>query len=566
MDSFKAVEAIESQEDAITEQAEQQVEVEIEQAESEAVEQDNQAETLGVVDDVETKPVQEGIKLDDILYGQREVTQVPVDEINVQLPGYEQFKQDADPETGEVSGQELTGRVVDIDMKPIIVLQLNNGQKVVVTGRHRLGLFKRNGEKTIPSRIIYESEGVTPQMARAIDAISNILDQQGTIDDYIKYFTETSITEEEAKPLLDRAKARTAYSIFKDSSPVTRGAIDFDGTNPNGISPEQAGVISHYAPMSESKAFGEAQAMGVRAAKRGMKPRALGGYMQALVRNARIQAEQAAGPQMNQMDMFSGTEWDIGDADSIASKEGVYTQEKAKEFARLRTVLSNAVSKPDSLVLTPQQAKELGIKDKTDKKQLRDAWSEADRKARYWDRGLLELEDMIAMRKDLGLSTEGLDGKPVPASTGGLGLFDKPVDKPRPQKLKAPEKTVEKTTPKKIGPKDEGFKLDSLTGEELAAQREAETQRREDAEKRTRDKDYIQQKQDAPLNEKSARDLDMQQDGLEGIETDTPLFNRPRSEEAQAGTKPKPRKLGPKQSDVIPKSPDGNYQIYKNRA
>ena len=173
----------------ITEQAEQQIEVEIEQAESEAVEQDNQAETLGVVDDVETKPVQEGIKLDDILYGQREVTQVPVDEINVQLPGYEQFKQDADPETGEVAGQELTGDIVDLDAKPIIVLQLNDGRKVVVTGRHRLALYKRNGIKTIPARVIYESEGVTPDISRAIDAISNILDEKGTISDYIKFFS-----------------------------------------------------------------------------------------------------------------------------------------------------------------------------------------------------------------------------------------------------------------------------------------------------------------------------------------------------------------------------------------
>lgn len=132
----------------------------------------------------------------DVFYGPdsgtAETEQVPVASISVN-DRIKQFKRDADPETGIVEGDKLSGQWSDEFGQPIRLMRFKDGHLEVITGRHRLELAKRNGMDTIPARIYNETDGMTVDLAKAIDAIENIQAGKGSETDFITFFIKSHL-------------------------------------------------------------------------------------------------------------------------------------------------------------------------------------------------------------------------------------------------------------------------------------------------------------------------------------------------------------------------------------
>lgn len=142
--------------------------------------------------------------------------EIPVDELSLSQD-VPQFKSGANDE-GVV--EALGGKFDRTGVAPIIVWERKDGRKEVISGRHRLELAKRSGEKTIPSQVVREADGFTVQQAAILDAELNLRDGQGQVKDYVNYFQADKITKEEAlsRGLLARATGKRAYAIATDGS------------------------------------------------------------------------------------------------------------------------------------------------------------------------------------------------------------------------------------------------------------------------------------------------------------------------------------------------------------
>jgi hypothetical protein len=130
------------------------------------------------------------------------------------------FKENADPQTGVVKGEALQGQVDRRGMAPIVAWRRLNGDVEVISGRHRLDLFRRNQVGTIPTQIFNEADGFSIQDALTLDAELNIRDGQGTIKDYADYFRNSDIGEQQAtqRGLLSRQKGISGFAIGKGGS------------------------------------------------------------------------------------------------------------------------------------------------------------------------------------------------------------------------------------------------------------------------------------------------------------------------------------------------------------
>jgi hypothetical protein len=131
------------------------------------------------------------------------------------------FKENANPDTGVVRGQEIQG---NIDMRAfghLMIWQRNNGANELISGRHRFDAAKRNRLDTVPAYVMREADGFTKPMAMALDAELNILDEKGEVKDYANYFRNTTITEDKAaqRGLLSRAKGISGFRIGTGAGP-----------------------------------------------------------------------------------------------------------------------------------------------------------------------------------------------------------------------------------------------------------------------------------------------------------------------------------------------------------
>lgn len=164
----------------------------------------------------------------DVFYGpdsgSAETVQVPVSSISVN-DRIKQFKRDADPETGIVEGDKLSGQWSDEFGQPIRLMRFKDGHLEVITGRHRLELAKRNGMDTIPARIYNETDGMTVDLAKAIDAIENIQAGKGSETDFITFFI---------KSLLDR-RIIDALQLNTSENPQIKAAWDIATKGVNGL-------------------------------------------------------------------------------------------------------------------------------------------------------------------------------------------------------------------------------------------------------------------------------------------------------------------------------------------
>ena len=228
--------------------------------------------------------------------GEFPIRPVPLSEIKLSkdVPN---FKEDSDPATGEVRGQELGGKFDKLGTGPIVLWRRKNGDLEVISGRHRLALARRSGETDIRSQIVDESAGFTLPMAMSLDAALNIREGQGTTRDYVKFFNNSEISREAAQMggLLARAKGKTGWAIGKDASPDVLALYKAEK-----LSEAKAAAIAQAAPGNH-----DLQRVGLRAAQDGATPAEI---------TARMEAASAAGKgratRASQSDFFSDTALD----------------------------------------------------------------------------------------------------------------------------------------------------------------------------------------------------------------------------------------------------------------
>ncbi len=182
-----------------------------------------------------------------------DVIQTPVNELSLSsdIP---QFKSGSDSD-GVV--EPLTGKFDPVGMSPIQVWVRKDGRKEIITGRHRFDLAKRSGISNIPAQYHFESKGFTADDGKRLDAILNIREDKGQVEDYVELFKQDGITESEAKQygLLDRATGRTAYKIANSAVNET-----IEAQRSGRISSQAAEAIADAAPNNE-----KLQVLGIKA-------------------------------------------------------------------------------------------------------------------------------------------------------------------------------------------------------------------------------------------------------------------------------------------------------------
>lgn len=176
-------------------------------------------------------------------YENAPVVEMPLDKLKLSAD-VPNFKEGAD-ENGVVSGQRLQGKYERVGTAPIVVWERENGDTEVITGRHRLDLARRSGEKSIPAYVVREADGFTVDDARTFDAESNIRDGMGTVRDYAHFFRNKDIDEAEAsgKGLLSREKGKRGWAIGK----FAEDNLYWLYRN-GGISEERAAAVARGAP------------------------------------------------------------------------------------------------------------------------------------------------------------------------------------------------------------------------------------------------------------------------------------------------------------------------------
>lgn len=413
------------------------------------------AET-GESEDVVKKPVASRTVIEKMTE-QAPVQELPVSEVfndDTRIPN---FKEGANPETGEV--EPLQGEPYDLVSNPIVVMEFKDGKKVVVTGRHRLALYKRAGREKIAARVIREADGWTVQDAKMIDSIGNIIDEKGSVKDYVKYFEDARPSREaaEAGGFLARPKGKLAFGIYEGATEDTRSAIDWEGGGADGmISVEQAGIIAEAAPRNGNPRNKALQRILVKKALDGLRGKKLGILARSLAEEVKNQKEPASAGGEMQLDLFSSPE----DQALLAmeDKRADYRTRKSQEYGRIAEVLRTAMAKGGKLDLNDEYARELGITDPKDRNQLAAARDKAVERANYWENAVrLDEADKTAMDAEIGASAKKTETKKTEVSERLKAIkekkpkskAEKPAQKPAEKPpVSAPQQAEVKTPPK----------------------------------------------------------------------------------------------------------------------
>jgi hypothetical protein len=245
------------------------------------------------------------------------------------------FKKGADPETGVLAGQRLEGTYQKLGTGPITVWRRKNGRLEVISGRHRLDLARRSGEKTIPAQVVDEAKGFTRDMALTFDAEANIRDGQGSVEDYAHYFKNTPQLSEEAagaRGLLSRAKGKAGWDLGRNA------ADDLQALWQAGkISEAQALAITRAAPGNDA-----AQRIGSKFALQGKPADFLHHVVKAALAESRG-SERA-------LDLFG--------SDDSALKA---MEEQAKRAASIQGKIRSQIQAVSGAAKNPETAKEMGV-------------------------------------------------------------------------------------------------------------------------------------------------------------------------------------------------------------
>ena len=141
----------------------------------------------------------------------KEVVEAPIEEIAIS-EDVPQFKEGANVK-GVV--EPLGGKFERTGVAPVQIWVREDGRKEVISGRHRLDLAERSGEKTIPAQYHYESEGFGADQAAVLDAMLNIREGQGKVKDYVDFIKATKPRKQEAESqgILARQTGKRAFTI-----------------------------------------------------------------------------------------------------------------------------------------------------------------------------------------------------------------------------------------------------------------------------------------------------------------------------------------------------------------
>lgn len=263
------------------------------------------------------------------------VVETPLDAITLSedVPN---FKKNASDATGVVQGNELAGKYNRLGTGNIVLWQRNNGALEVISGRHRLDLARRTGEKSIPSQIVREAEGFSIQDAMTLDAELNIRDGQGEVNDYATYFknSDTTLQGAEEGGLLARAKGRSGWALGKSASNDLYALYQAGG-----IKETHAVAIATAAPGDA-----ETQQAGISVALKGMKADVIPGYL------GYIKASKDLAAQGTQGDLF-------GTSDAALQKG----EEIAKAAASRVREINEQIAAVQSAAKRPAAAAKLGV-------------------------------------------------------------------------------------------------------------------------------------------------------------------------------------------------------------
>ena len=281
------------------------------------------------------------------------VVDIKVDDLQIDVARF-QPKGEADPTTGVV--KQLKGTYNPLAGGNLLVWEDSKGVQWLMHGHHRLDLAKREGEATVPVQVIREVDGNTAADARAMAADINILNETGEVKDFAEYFRTGNYTEKSASDagLLAREKGRAAFTIGAYSEDPLYALYRRGGDD--GISQGKAEAIAGAAHDGD-KGYNEAlQAAGIKIAQDRISPDELRARVEIIKRRV-----PEAGKGENQMTLFAEPDQSVLDQEKRVAKA---VKDRIDGLVKSVSILGHAASKPKSLVLTSEQAKEFGIKDK----------------------------------------------------------------------------------------------------------------------------------------------------------------------------------------------------------
>lgn len=317
-----------------------------------------------------------------------------------------QFKSGASEDTGVV--EPLGGTFDRRGVGPIQVWRRKDGRMEVISGRHRLDLARRSGEKTIPAQVYDESAGFNADQAAILDAELNIRDGQGKVKDYVQYF-QSGITEKEAESrgLLARSTGRRAYAIATAGSPELIAAHQADR-----LSDEAAVQVAQAAPKNEALQ------------NLGMKLLADGRPINIAV-NTMHAAKAIRGPAAENGDLFGFDDSAIQDAIKMAGVAAREQRSLSERIAAIRGASKRPeLARKEGVDVRDPKALEARLRELNAEKARWDNWSSHSdlvAKARE-EAGLEALPEHPAAHGDFALEQPlaGEDHHEAPASQSGL--------------------------------------------------------------------------------------------------------------------------------------------------
>lgn len=254
----------------------------------------------------------------------KEVVEAPIEEITIS-EDVPQFKEGANVK-GVV--EPLGGKFERTGVAPIQIWVRDDGRKEVISGRHRLDLAERSGEKTIPAQYHYESEGFGADQAAVLDAMLNIREGQGKVKDYVDFIKATKPRKQEAESqgILARQTGKRAFTIATEGS----DALITSHRNDQ-LSDEAATRISEAAPRNE-----KLQSVGIKAIQDG-KSIAVAENMVKAVKTMTDETAQGSG------DLFGFDDSAMVEAENLA-KAAV---KKQNEIQKTLSAVQGAAKRPE---------------------------------------------------------------------------------------------------------------------------------------------------------------------------------------------------------------------------
>ncbi|MCU7963591.1 DEAD/DEAH box helicase family protein [Shewanella sp. SW32] len=252
------------------------------------------------------------------------VDEASIDELTIS-DDVPQFKSGANS-NGVV--EPLGGKFERTGVAPIQVWVRSDGRKEVISGRHRLDLARRSGEKTIPAQYHYEADGFSQLQAAALDATLNIREGQGKVKDYVDFIQATTPTQEEANAqgLLARATGKRAYSI------ATKGSDALITAHRNDVITDEAATrIADAAPNNEAL-----QAVGIKSIQEGRSIGVAENMVKA-VKSMTSETQQQSG------DLFGFDDSAMREAEALARK----ANSKQSDIQRTLSAVQGAAKRPD---------------------------------------------------------------------------------------------------------------------------------------------------------------------------------------------------------------------------